>query len=114
MLGIEVDGYSHEFLEVYEKDGVKETVWTNWDCCLRSDEQILKDMENVWYGLLSFIFGRWKHTPAPLKRGVRSIRKKSWFNFQNYWYEDDSKFQLSKHKFPKKRNRNPLEGRNNK
>jgi hypothetical protein len=32
MLGIEVDGYSHEFLEVYEKDGVK-TVWTNWDCC---------------------------------------------------------------------------------
>jgi hypothetical protein len=24
MLGIEVDGYSHEFLEVYEKDGVKE------------------------------------------------------------------------------------------
>jgi hypothetical protein len=33
MLGIEVDGYSHEFFEVYEKDGVKENGWTNWDCC---------------------------------------------------------------------------------
>jgi hypothetical protein len=32
MLGIEVDGYSHEFLEVI-KDGVKENGWTNWDFC---------------------------------------------------------------------------------
>jgi hypothetical protein len=32
MLGIEVDGYSHEFLEVYE-DGVKEKRMNNWDCC---------------------------------------------------------------------------------
>jgi hypothetical protein len=29
MLGIEVDGYSHEFLEVYEKDGVKEKRMNN-------------------------------------------------------------------------------------
>jgi hypothetical protein len=52
-----------------------------------------------------------KHTSAPLKRGVRSIRKKSWFNFQNYWYEDDSKFQLSKHKFPKEPSGIPVEGK---
>jgi hypothetical protein len=64
-----------------------------------SDEQILKDMENVIRTIEFYIWGE-KHTPAPLKRG-RSIRKKSWFNFQNY-YEDDSKFQLSKHKSPKR------------
>jgi hypothetical protein len=39
---------------------------------------------------------------APLKRGVRSIRKKSWFNFQTI-DKDDSKFQLSKHNSAKKR-----------
>jgi hypothetical protein len=30
---LDFDGYSHEFLEVYEKDGVKENGWTIGDCC---------------------------------------------------------------------------------
>jgi hypothetical protein len=71
-------------LEVYE-DGVRKTDEQLGIAVLRfSDEQILKDMENV-IRAMSFIFGSMKtHTLAPLKRGVRSIRKKSWFNFQNY------------------------------
>jgi hypothetical protein len=83
----------------YERIGI-----AVWDLAMN----ILKDMENdadYWV----YIFER-KTPPAPLKRGVRSIRKKSWFNFQNYWYEDDSKFQLSKHKFPKESQRNSLKG----
>jgi hypothetical protein len=84
MLGIEVDGYSHEFWKSI-KGWVKENRMNElgllfWDF---SDEQILKDMENV-IRLLSLYFWVWKHTPAPLKR-ERSIRKKFWFNFQNYW-----------------------------
>jgi hypothetical protein len=30
MLGIEVDGYSHQFLEVYNKDGLKEKRMNEW------------------------------------------------------------------------------------
>jgi very-short-patch-repair endonuclease len=48
-LGIELDGYSHELIEVFEKDTVKskrlEDLGIN---VLRfSDRQILKDMNNV-------------------------------------------------------------------
>jgi hypothetical protein len=31
MLGLK--SMAHEFLEVHEKDGVKENRWTNWDYC---------------------------------------------------------------------------------
>jgi len=49
MLGIEVDGYSHELIEIYNKDIVKEA-WMNefGISILRfSDFQVLKDTENV-------------------------------------------------------------------
>jgi hypothetical protein len=40
MLGIEVDGYSHEFWNLW-KGWMKENEWTNWDCCFEfSDEQV--------------------------------------------------------------------------
>ena len=49
MLAIEVDGYSHEFLEVYNKDIIKEKRLNDLGIeVLRfSDEEVLKDMENV-------------------------------------------------------------------
>jgi hypothetical protein len=56
-------------------------------------------MENV-IRIMSFIFGSMKNTPAPLKRELE-YKKEVLVFFQNYWYEDDSKFQLSKHKFSK-------------
>jgi hypothetical protein len=90
MLGIEVDGYSQE--EVYEKmewkTEMNELGLLFWDS---SDEQILKDMGNV-IRTIEFYIWEMKTHPSPSQEGVRSIRKKSWFNFQNYWYEDDSKF----------------------
>jgi hypothetical protein len=48
-----------------------------------SDEQILKDMENV-IRTIEFYIWEMKTHPSPSQEGVRSIRKKSWFNFQNY------------------------------
>jgi very-short-patch-repair endonuclease len=49
MLAIEVDGYSHEFLEVYNKDTIKEKRLNalGIEVLRFSDEEVLKDMENV-------------------------------------------------------------------
>ena len=57
MLAIEVDGYSHEFLEVYNKDVIKEKRLNELGIhVLRfSDYQVLKDMENVIAAIEFFI-----------------------------------------------------------
>jgi very-short-patch-repair endonuclease len=71
MLGIEVDGYSHEFLEVYTKDGVKEKQMNELGISVLrfSDEQVLKDMENVIRAIEFYIFEYEKHTPSPSQEG---------------------------------------------
>ena len=58
MLAIEVYGYSHEFLEVYNKDIIKEKRLNELGIhVLRfSDYQVLKDMENVLLAIEYFIF----------------------------------------------------------
>ena len=58
MLAIEVDGYSHEFLEVYTRDVNKENRLNELGIqVLRfSDHQVLKDMENVLLAIEYFIF----------------------------------------------------------
>ena len=68
MLGIEVDGYSHEFLEVYNKDVVKEKRMNELGISVLrfTDEQVLRDMENVIRSIEFFIEEYEKHTPAPL------------------------------------------------
>jgi len=84
MLGIEVDGYSHELLEVFNKD-IKKTaeMKKHGITILRfSDYQVLHDMENVLRAIEYFIFEfeKEKHktehindTPlTPLKRGIDS------------------------------------------
>jgi very-short-patch-repair endonuclease len=72
MLGIEVDGYSHQFLEVYNKDGEKEKRMNELEITVLrfSDEQVLKDMENVIQAIEFFIFEFEKqHTPNPSQEG---------------------------------------------
>jgi len=84
MLGIEVDGYSHELLKVFNKD-IKKTaeMKKHGITILRfSDYQVLHDMENVLRAIEYFIFEfeKEKHktehindTPlTPLKRGIDS------------------------------------------
>ena len=65
MLGIEVDGYSHEFLEVYTKDTIKEKRMNELGITVLrfSDEEVLNDMENVLLAIEFFIFEFEKHTP---------------------------------------------------
>ena len=74
MLGIEVDGYSHEFLEVYNKDTVKEKRMNELGVSVLrfTDEQVLRDMENVIRAIEFFIIEYEKHTPSPSQEGVRS------------------------------------------
>ena len=71
MLGIEVDGYSHEFLEVYNKDVVKEKKMNEFGIyVLRfSDNEVLKDMENVLRAIEFYILEYEKHTPNPSQEG---------------------------------------------
>jgi very-short-patch-repair endonuclease len=72
MLGIEVDGYSHEFWK-----SMKRMEWRKTDerigiAVLRfSDEQILKDMENVIRAIEFYIWD--KNTPQPLSRGELEV-----------------------------------------
>ncbi len=49
LLGIEVDGYSHEFLEVHNKDKIKEKRMNDLGITILrfSDFEVLRDMENV-------------------------------------------------------------------
>src|SRR6187431_67089 len=65
MLGIEVDGYSHEFLEVYNKDIVKEKRMNALGISVLrfTDGEVLGDMENVLRAIEFFISEHEKHTP---------------------------------------------------
>ena len=69
MLGIEVDGYSHELL--FNKDTIKEKRMRELGIkVLRfSDEQVLRDMENVIRAIEFFIVKQEKHTPNPSLEG---------------------------------------------
>ena len=65
MLGIEVDGYSHQFLEVYNKDCIKEKKINELGIVVLrfSDDQVLNEMENVLRAIEFYIFEYKKHTP---------------------------------------------------
>lgn len=71
MLGIEVDGYSHEFLEVYNKDVVKEKKMNEIGIAVLrfSDNEVLRDMENVIRAIEFYIVEYEKHTPNPSQEG---------------------------------------------
>lgn len=57
MLGIEIDGYSHQVVEVFEKDKVKEEKIRSLGISLLrfTDDQIYNDMDNVLRAIESFI-----------------------------------------------------------
>ena len=76
MMGIEVDGYSHEFLEVYNKDTIKEKRMRELVITVLrfSDEQVLRDMENVIRAIEFFIVKQEKHTPNPSQEGSEELK----------------------------------------
>ncbi|TQO35557.1 very-short-patch-repair endonuclease [Arenibacter algicola] len=71
MLGIEVDGYSHQIIEVFNKDVKKEGVMNMLGIhILRfSDEQVLKDTDNVIRAIEWYIVNFEEHTPDPSQEG---------------------------------------------
>src|SRR5690606_1871782 len=71
MLAIEVDGYSHQFEEVYDKD-VKKTQRLNelGVTVLRfTDNEVLKEMFSVMLAVENYITEFEKHTPNPSQEG---------------------------------------------
>ena len=71
MLGIEVDGYSHQIIEVFNKDVKKEAVMNMLGIhILRfSDEQVLKDTDNLIRAIEWYIANFEEHTPDPSQEG---------------------------------------------
>ncbi len=71
MLGIEVDGYSHELIDVYYKDQKKEKKMNELGVSVLrfTDDQVLKDMFNVLLVIEDYIHGYEKHTPNPSQEG---------------------------------------------
>ncbi|MAZ72914.1 MAG: DNA methylase [Flavobacteriaceae bacterium] len=67
MLGIEVDGYSHELVEVYKKDVIKEKKMIELGIfVLRfTDNQVLKDTFNVLLAIEDYIKTYEANTPNP-------------------------------------------------
>ncbi len=67
LLGIEIDGYSHQFLEVHNKDGIKEKRMNELGITVLrfSDDEVLNEMENVLRAIEFYIFDFEKHTPNP-------------------------------------------------
>ena len=57
ILGIEIDGYSHELIEVFEKDTKKTKKMNSLGITVLrfSDYQVLKEMENVLRAIEQFI-----------------------------------------------------------
>ncbi|TDE04589.1 endonuclease domain-containing protein [Flavobacterium hiemivividum] len=71
MLAIEVDGYSHQFLEIYNKDTIKEKRMNELGVSVLrfTDDQVSKDMQNVIKTIEFFIEEFEKHTPNPSQEG---------------------------------------------
>lgn len=77
MLAIEVDGYSHEFLEIQQKDSIKEKRMNEFEISVLrfSDHEVLKDMENVIRAIEFYIEEYEKHTPNPSREGNQNGSK---------------------------------------
>jgi len=71
MLAIEVDGYSHELLDIYYKDVEKENRMNDLGITILrfTDQQVLKDMYNVLNAIEQYIREFEKHTPNPSQEG---------------------------------------------
>ena len=71
MLAIEVDGYSHQFEDVYFKDVTKENKLNEFDISVLrfTDDQVLKDMKNVLRAIEFYSEEYEKHTPNPSQEG---------------------------------------------
>lgn len=72
VLGIEVDGITHENAEVKKKDKKKEEKITSFEITLLrfTDEQVLEDMDYVLETIRAWIYlHTHSHTPGPSQEG---------------------------------------------
>jgi very-short-patch-repair endonuclease len=78
-LVIELDGYSHHFEEIIDKDESKQLELEKVGLIVLrfNDDEVLKDINNVLRVLEAFVesFKRHTPTPYPLKRGNHSTKQ---------------------------------------
>lgn len=78
MLAIELDGYTHSFEEVFEKDNIKEQRLNNIGITVLrfGDDEVMNNIEGVLVKIAEHIKILGKHTPiSPLIRGDLKERK---------------------------------------
>ncbi len=70
-LVIELDGYSHQFEEVVEKDELKQKELENIGLTVLrfDDSEVMEDMNNVLRELEGYVVEFEKHTPSPSREG---------------------------------------------
>ncbi|MCO6501013.1 MAG: DUF559 domain-containing protein [Vicingus serpentipes] len=70
-LVIELDGYSHQFEEVYDKDLTKTKKLEELGLTILrfDDDKVMKDMPNVLRTIEQYIINFEKHTPNPSQEG---------------------------------------------
>lgn len=73
MLGIELDGYFHQLVDVFEKDVKKEKRLNELGVTILrfKDEEVFKTIENVIKVIEFYIFEFEKHTPNPSQEGIK-------------------------------------------
>ena len=71
MLAIEIDGYSHNITEVYEKDKIKEETLKKYGIkILRIDDKdVFNDLQNTILAIQNLILQIEEHTPNPSQEG---------------------------------------------
>ncbi|QQS51752.1 MAG: DUF559 domain-containing protein [Bacteroidota bacterium] len=72
MLAIELDGYTHQLDEVFEKDQIKNKKLNELGICVLrfQDSEVLDDVYNVLREIESYIDEFEKHTPGSFQDGV--------------------------------------------
>lgn len=70
-LVIELDGYTHQFEEVVEKDVIKEKAFQEIGLTVLRfvDVEVLQDINNVLRTIENYILDREEHTPSPSQEG---------------------------------------------
>ena len=68
---IELDGYTHNFEEVVEKDEIKQKALEEVGLTVMrfADVEVMHDINNVLRTIESYILDREKHTPGPSQEG---------------------------------------------
>lgn len=91
MLGIELDGFTHQHEEVYKKDIVKEKRMNDLGIMILrfDDEEVMNDVDNVIRSIENVIIEVKNNTPlSPLQEGKKEIKTIKFLSCKEFLVKD--------------------------